>query len=65
MGREAVVNLSREGECYQMPGILRGGAAVGTPSRTADLARLVSTGRITREAAERCATNKSDLKNYL
>ena len=34
-------------------------------SLNADLARLVSIGRITREAAERCATDKSDLQNYL
>ena len=46
-------------------GILQSGAALGMHSLNADLARLVSTGRITREAAERCATNKSDLKNYL
>ena len=47
-------------ECF-----LQSGAALGMHSLNADLARLVSTGRITREAAERCATNKSDLKNYL
>jgi twitching motility protein PilT len=34
-------------------------------SLNADLARLVSLGRITRETAERCATDKSDLRNYL
>ena len=50
---------------HQIPSILQSGAALGMHSLNADLARLVSTGRITREAAERCATNKSDLKNYL
>ena len=62
---DAVANLIREGKCYQIPSILQSGAALGMHSLNADLARLVSTGRITREAAERCATNKSDLKNYL
>ena len=65
VGTDAVANLIREGKCYQIPSILQSGAALGMHSLNADLARLVSTGRITREAAERCATNKSDLKNYL
>lgn len=65
VGTDAVANLIREGKCYQIPSILQSGVALGMHSLNADLARLVSTGRITREAAERCATNKSDLKNYL
>ena len=65
VGTDAVANLIREGKCYQIPSILQSGAALGMHSLNADLARLVSTGRITRQAAERCATNKSDLKNYL
>ena len=65
VGTDAVANLIREGKCYQIPSILQSGAALGMHSLNADLARLVSTGRITREAAECCATNKSDLKNYL
>ena len=65
VGTDAILNLIREGKCYQIPSILQSGAALGMHSLNADLARLVSTGRITREAAERCATNKSDLKNYL
>ena len=65
VGTDAVANLIREGKCYQIPSILQSGAALGMHSLNADLARLVSTGRITREAAERCATDKSDLRNYL
>ena len=65
VGTDAVANLIREGKCYQIPSILQSGAALGMHSLNADMARLVSTGRITREVAERCATNKSDLKNYL
>lgn len=62
VGTDAVANLIREGKCYQIPSILQSGAALGMHSLNADLARLVSTGRITREAAERCATNKSDVR---
>ena len=63
VGTDAVANLIREGKCYQIPSILQSGAALGMHSLNADLARLVSMGRITREAAERCATDKSDLQN--
>ena len=65
VGTDAVANLIREGKCYQIPSILQSGAALGMHSLNADLARLVATGRITREAAERCAADKSDLRNYL
>lgn len=65
VGTDAVANLIREGKCYQIPSVLQSGAALGMHSLNADLARLVSMGRITREAAERCATDKSDLQNYL
>ena len=65
VGTDAVSNLIREDKCFQIPTLLQSGAALGMHSLNADLARLVSTGRITREAAERCATDKSDLKNYL
>ena len=65
VGTDAVANLIREGKCYQIPSVLQSGAALGMHSLNADLARLVSLGRITRETAERCATDKSDLRNYL
>ena len=50
VGTDAVANLIREGKCYQIPSILQSGAALGMHSLNADLARLVSTGRITRRA---------------
>ena len=52
MGTDAVANLIREGKCYQIPSVLQSGAALGMHSLNADLARLVSLGRITRETAE-------------
>ena len=65
VGTDAVANLIREGKCYQIPSVLQSGAALGMHSLNADLARLVSLGRITRDTALRCATDKSDLENYL
>lgn len=62
---DRIIDVCPAGAQNQIPSILQSGAALGMHSLNADLARLVSTGRITREAAERCATNKSDLKNYL
>ena len=46
-------NLIREGKCYQIPSVLQSGAALGMHSLNADLARLVSLGRITRDTALR------------
>ena len=65
VGTDAVANLIREGKCYQIPSVLQSGAALGMHSLNADLARLVNLGRITPEAALRCATDKNDLRNYL
>ena len=65
VGTDAVANLIREDKCYQIPSVLQSGAALGMHSLNADLARLVSLGRITRDTALRCATDKSDLENYL
>ena len=65
VGTDAVSNLIREDKCYQLPTLLQSGAALGMHSLNADLARLVAEGRITRDAALRCATDKRDLEQYL
>ena len=62
---DAVSNLIREDKCFQIPTVLQSGAALGMHSLNADLARLVAEGRITRETAMRCATDKRDLEQYL
>ena len=65
VGTDAVSNLIREDKCFQLPTLLQSGAALGMHSLNADLARLVAEGRITRDAALRCATDKRDLEQYL
>ncbi len=62
VGTDAVANLIREGKCYQIPSILQSGArpwACTQPERRPG--RLCQHRPHHREAAERCATNKSDL----
>ena len=65
VGTDAVSNLIREDKCFQLPTLLQSGAALGMHSLNADLSRLVAEGRITRDAALRCATDKRDLEQYL
>lgn len=65
VGTDAVSNLIREDKCFQIPTLLQSGAALGMHSLNADLARLAAEGRITRDAALRCATDKRDLEQYL
>ena len=65
VGTDAVSNLIREDKCFQIPTLLQSGAALGMHSLNAGLARLAAEGRITRDAALRCATDKRDLEQYL
>ena len=64
VGTDAVCNLIRENKCFQIPSVLQSGAALGMHSLNSDLARLVDAGRITREAALKCSTDKRDLEQY-
>ena len=64
VGTDAVSNLIREDKCFQIPTLLQSGAALGMHSLNADLARLAAEGRITRDAALRCTTDKRDLEQY-
>ena len=64
VGSDAVCNLIRENKCFQIPSVLQSGAALGMHSLNGDLARLVDCGKITREAALRCSTDKKDLEQY-
>ena len=64
VGTDAVCNLIRENKCFQIPSVLQSGAALGMHSLNGDLARLVDCGKITREAALRCSTDKKDLEQY-
>ena len=62
---DAVANLIRENKCYQVSTMMQSGGALGMHTLNADLARLVRLGTITPDAALRCTTDKSDLKQYL
>ena len=64
VGSDAVCNLIRENKCFQIPSVLQSGAALGMHSLNGDLARLVDCGKITREAALWCSTDKKDLEQY-
>ena len=64
VGTDAVCNLIRENKCFQIPSVLQSGAALGMHSLNSDLARLVDAGRVTREAALKCSTDKKDLEQY-
>lgn len=64
VGSDAVCNLIRENKCFQIPSVLQSGAALGMHSLNGDLARLVDCGKITRDAALRCSTDKKDLEQY-
>lgn len=62
---DAVSNLIRENKGYQVATLMQSGAAMGMHTLNGDLARLVADGRITRDAALRCSTDRSDLLQYL
>lgn len=65
VGTDAVANLIRENKCHQVATLMQSGAALGMHTLNADLARLVREGVISRDAAVRCATDKSDLQQFL
>lgn len=65
IGTDAISNLIRESKTYQINSMLQSGAAMGMHTLNGDLSRLVMERRITPEAALRCSTDKSDLRQYL
>lgn len=64
-GTDAVMNLIRENKCYQMNTVMQSGAANGMHTLNGDLARLVSSGAVSRDTALRFSNDKKDLANYL
>ncbi|MBQ8638014.1 MAG: type IV pilus twitching motility protein PilT [Lachnospiraceae bacterium] len=64
-GTDAVLNLVRENKCHQLNAVMQSGAAAGMHTLNSDLARLVSCGYITKEAAMKYAADKRDLQQYL
>jgi twitching motility protein PilT len=65
IGTDAVLNLIREGKYHQLASLMQSGAQMGMHTLASNLAELVRSGLITREAAERSVSNKSELGQYL
>lgn len=65
VGTDAVGNLIRENKCFQLVSVMQSGMALGMHTMNSDLARLVWTGRISRETAMAHSNDKSDLQQNL
>lgn len=65
VGTDAACNLIRENKCHQLNTVMQSGRTLGMHTLNNDLARLVTTGLITRENALRVSPDKSDLKQYI
>jgi twitching motility protein PilT len=65
IGTDAVLNLVREGKYHQLGSTMQSGSQAGMHTLAGDLAKLVRQGRITKETAEKTATDKTELAQYL
>lgn len=65
IGTDAACNLIRENKCHQLNTVMQSGRNLGMHTLNNDLARLVTTGVITRENAMRVSPDKSDLQQYI
>ncbi len=65
VGTDAACNMIRENKCFQMGTVMQSGAALGMHTLNGDLSRLVRTGFITKETAEKYSNDKKDLVNFL
>ncbi|SEM87990.1 type IV pilus twitching motility protein PilT [Cryobacterium luteum] len=61
----AIANLIREGKTYQIPSAMQAGRALGMNTMDQHLAELVTTGLITRKAAEEKAQDRASLAQLL
>ena len=61
----AIRNLIREGKTHQIYGALQTSGAVGMQTMDADLARLVRTGKVSRQLAEQRASVPEELNRLL
>lgn len=61
LATDAISNLIRENKCFQIPSTLQTSIQEGMCTMNYDLAKLVRTGKITREDAEIKSTNKAEL----
>lgn len=61
LSNDAVTTLIRENRCHQIPTILQTNAKAGMCSLNADLAKLVTTGRVSLDDALEKSPNRDDL----
>ncbi len=65
MRTDAIGNLIREGKSHQIDSFIQTGKEAGMQSMDSDLARLVKTGKVNMETAQRRAIDLKDFKRYL
>lgn len=65
IGTDAARNLIRENKCHQLNTVMQSGRNLGMHTLNNDLARLVTSGVITRESAMKISPDKSDLQQYI
>ncbi len=65
LANEAIANLVRESKCYQITSVLQTSINDGMCTLNYDLAKLVSTGKVTMEEALIKATNKAEFLRYI
>lgn len=65
IGTDAACNLIRENKCHQLNTVMQSGRNLGMHTLNNDLARLVTSGVITRESAMKVSPDKSDLQQYI
>lgn len=65
LGSDAILNLIREGKVHQINSTIQSSAAAGMMTLDACMANYVRQGLITRETAQKYATNPAELRNYL
>jgi twitching motility protein PilT len=65
VGTDAVCNLIRENKCHQMNSLMQSGAGYGMHTLNSDLIRLVQTGSISMELAEKYSNDRAELQQYI
>lgn len=65
IGTDAVLNMIRENKCHQLKSAMQMGTKDGMRTMNMDLARLINEGKISYDVALRCASDPTELKQYL
>jgi twitching motility protein PilT len=65
VGTDAVCNMIRENKCHQLNSLMQSGGNVGMHTLNSDLSRLLQSGLITRQNAEKYSNDRAELEQYL